>query len=82
MLQQYKKEGIILKAENISLEYERPILRDVNFDIYDILRPNMTQGQVVSLIGRSGIGKCLKGNQKITIKISDELYKKLKNKHL
>ena len=53
----YKKEGTILKAENICLEYERPILRDVSFEINDIIRPDMTQGQVVSLVGRSGIGK-------------------------
>ena len=53
----YKKEGVILKAENVCLNYDRPILRDVNFEIHNITRPNMQQGQVVSLIGRSGIGK-------------------------
>jgi len=53
----YKKEQIIFKAENICLTYDRPILRDVSFEIRDITRPNVSQGQVVSLIGRSGIGK-------------------------
>ena len=33
------------------------ILRDINFCIKDIVRPEVKQGQVVSLIGRSGIGK-------------------------
>ena len=54
----YKKEGLLLKVENVSLSYDnRPILQNINFEIYDIVRPNMTQGQVVSVIGRSGIGK-------------------------
>ena len=53
----HKKEEVILKVENISMSYDRPILRDVNFEIHNITRPNLLQGQVVSLIGRSGIGK-------------------------
>jgi ABC-type nitrate/sulfonate/bicarbonate transport system ATPase subunit len=53
----YKKEEIILQVENVSLSYDRPILRDINFNIHNITRPNIQQGQVVSLVGRSGIGK-------------------------
>ena len=54
----YKKEGLLLKATNINLKYDsRQILRDVNFEILDIHRDGMIQGQVISLIGRSGIGK-------------------------
>ncbi len=32
-------------------------LHDINFHIQDIIRPGLQQGQVVSLVGRSGIGK-------------------------
>lgn len=54
----YKKEDIILTANNVNLQYdEKIILRDVNFVIHNITRPGMAQGQVVSLIGRSGVGK-------------------------
>ncbi len=53
----YKKEELILKVENIYLSYDKPILRDVNFEVHNITRPNLKQGQVVSLVGRSGIGK-------------------------
>lgn len=54
----YKKAGLLLKASNINLRYDtRQILRDVSFEILDIQRPGVIQGQVVSLIGRSGIGK-------------------------
>jgi ABC-type nitrate/sulfonate/bicarbonate transport system ATPase subunit len=53
----YKKEEVILKVENVSLDYDRPILRDVNFEVRNITRPDVQQGQVISLVGRSGIGK-------------------------
>jgi polar amino acid transport system ATP-binding protein/sulfate transport system ATP-binding protein/NitT/TauT family transport system ATP-binding protein len=52
------KTETLLRAENINLNYDnRPVLRDINFCIKDIVRPDVKQGQVVSLIGRSGIGK-------------------------
>lgn len=54
----FKREELLLKAENVCLQYgDKLILRDVNFEIHNIVRPNMEQGQVVSLVGRSGIGK-------------------------
>ena len=54
----YKREELLLKAENVCLQYgDKLILRDVNFEIDNIVRPDMSQGQVVSLVGRSGIGK-------------------------
>jgi ABC-type nitrate/sulfonate/bicarbonate transport system ATPase subunit len=52
------KTKTLLQADNINLAYDHKIiLRDINFCIKDIVRPGMAQGQVVSLIGRSGIGK-------------------------
>src|ERR1700744_1004810 len=54
----YTKKSILLQAQNVSLSYDgRTILRDINFCIRDIVRPGLQQGQVVSLVGRSGIGK-------------------------
>lgn len=54
----YSKEKVLLSAENIHLQYgEKKILRDINFSIKDIQREGVEQGQVVALIGRSGIGK-------------------------
>ncbi len=48
----------MLQAEAVSLSYgSKCILREINFSIRDIVRPGLQQGQVVSLIGRSGIGK-------------------------
>ena len=48
----------ILKVENVSLAYDGvPILSDLNLEIKDLIRPGYTQGQVVGLLGPSGIGK-------------------------
>ncbi len=54
----YTKAEVLLKVEDLSLSYgEKLILRDVNFEIRNIVRPGVSQGQVISLIGKSGIGK-------------------------
>jgi ABC-type nitrate/sulfonate/bicarbonate transport system ATPase subunit len=54
---QHTKAEVVLQTTNVQLTYERPILRDINFCIRNITRPGVSQGQVVTLIGRSGIGK-------------------------
>ena len=54
----FTKEEIVLQARNVNLSYDgKEILRDINFEIKNIIRPGMHQGQVISLIGKSGIGK-------------------------
>ena len=58
MQNSYQIKDTILKVENVNLAYDnRKILRDVNFEINDIVRPNVIQGQIAALIGRSGVGK-------------------------
>lgn len=55
---QCTKTTVLLEAKGLGLSFDdKIILRDINFSIKDIVRPGMQQGQVVSLIGRSGIGK-------------------------
>src|ERR1700759_2785458 len=54
----YTKKEVLLQAKELSQTYAgKCILRDINFTIRDIVRPGLQQGQVVSLVGRSGIGK-------------------------
>ena len=82
------KAEVLLKAENVNLSLcDKPILRDINFSIKNIIRPGVLQGQVVTLIGRSGIGKtqlfrilsglqepssgCITINQDQTVKAGD-----------
>jgi NitT/TauT family transport system ATP-binding protein len=48
----------LLKATNVSLSLSgKVILRDLNLEVKNIVRPGLTQGQVVGLLGPSGIGK-------------------------
>jgi polar amino acid transport system ATP-binding protein/sulfate transport system ATP-binding protein len=54
----YEKHEVILKAENVSLRLgDNQILRDINIDIKNIVRPGMSQGQIIGLLGSSGVGK-------------------------
>lgn len=48
----------ILKVENVSMTLgEKPILKNLNLEIKNLVRPGMTQGQVAALLGPSGVGK-------------------------
>jgi ABC-type nitrate/sulfonate/bicarbonate transport system ATPase subunit len=48
----------LITLENVSLKYgNRQILRDIHLSIKNIIRPGMIQGQIIALLGRSGIGK-------------------------
>jgi ABC-type nitrate/sulfonate/bicarbonate transport system ATPase subunit len=48
---------MLIEVKDVNLSYDKQILRDINFKIQNIVRPEISQGQVISLIGRSGIGK-------------------------
>ena len=48
----------LLKIEDVCLSYDgRPILRNVSAEIKKINRPGQIQGQIVGILGPSGIGK-------------------------
>jgi polar amino acid transport system ATP-binding protein/sulfate transport system ATP-binding protein len=58
MTEAYEYGATILKVEGVNLKLgDNVILRDVNLEIRDIRRPGNTVGQVVALLGPSGIGK-------------------------
>ena len=68
----YTRAHRLLDIKNLNLEFNgNPILRNVNLHVDDIVRPNMEQGQVIALLGPSGIGKtqlfkCISGLMKPT----------------
>lgn len=68
----YKLTQRLLTVKDLNLSYgPKQILRDINLHVDDIVRPDMTQGQVIALLGPSGSGKtqlfrCLAGLQKPT----------------
>ncbi len=54
----YEYQETLLKMENVSFEYDKKsVLRDTNLEIKNIVRPDCQQGQVVALLGPSGMGK-------------------------
>jgi ABC-type nitrate/sulfonate/bicarbonate transport system ATPase subunit len=53
----YSKNELLIDVKDVSLTYDKQILRNINFKVHNIVRPDVNQGQVISLIGRSGIGK-------------------------
>jgi NitT/TauT family transport system ATP-binding protein len=54
----YTHGATLLKAENINVTLGgNRILRDLNLEIKDIRRPDAIAGQVVGLLGPSGVGK-------------------------
>lgn len=56
--QPYSYGDTVLKVENVSARLgETMVLRDLNMEIKNIQRPGLEQGQVVALLGPSGIGK-------------------------
>lgn len=51
-------EEVILSVKDVNLSYgKKQILSNINFEIKNVKRQGYEQGQIVSLIGRSGIGK-------------------------
>ncbi len=58
MVPAHERKGVILKAENVSVTLGGvQILKDVNVEIRDVVRPDAIAGQVVGLLGPSGVGK-------------------------
>jgi ABC-type nitrate/sulfonate/bicarbonate transport system ATPase subunit len=54
----YEKKETLLSVKNVSLSYgPKKIIRDINLEIKDIVRPDCITGQIVALIGQSGSGK-------------------------
>jgi NitT/TauT family transport system ATP-binding protein len=54
----YSYDGMVLRVEDVSLTLGGNLILDqVNFEIKNITRPDAIAGQVVALLGPSGIGK-------------------------
>src|SRR4028118_384567 len=54
----YERKDVLLDVEGVSITRGGvPVLRDVHARIRDVVRPGMQQGQIVGLLGPSGVGK-------------------------
>lgn len=58
MNRSYVLKDTLVRIENVSLSFDgKPVLTSVNAEIKDIVRPDCTQGQIVGILGPSGVGK-------------------------
>jgi ABC-type nitrate/sulfonate/bicarbonate transport system ATPase subunit len=54
----YAKKEILLHVTDVGIKLGgRQIIRDINFEVRDIVRPDMIQGQIEAIVARSGAGK-------------------------
>ena len=54
----FETKEVLFSLNGINKAYNQPILRNINFDIFNLTRPDVNnQGQIVSLVGKSGCGK-------------------------
>lgn len=65
---EYTMAEPLLTVENLSVSYDKPILNNINLTLLNVTRENLSQGQIVALLGPSGIGKtqlmrCMAGLQ-------------------
>ena len=55
---EYEHKESLLRLQGVNVAYDgKPILREVNLEVKNLTRPGMTQGQVIGLLGPSGMGK-------------------------
>jgi ABC-type nitrate/sulfonate/bicarbonate transport system ATPase subunit len=54
----YERKGVLVDIQGVTFTRNGvPILRDLNAQIRDVVRPGVKQGQIVGLLGPSGVGK-------------------------
>jgi ABC-type nitrate/sulfonate/bicarbonate transport system ATPase subunit len=54
----YQKKDTLIKIDNVSLSFgDKVILKPISMEVKDIVREGCITGQIVGIIGRSGIGK-------------------------
>jgi NitT/TauT family transport system ATP-binding protein len=55
---EYTRGGVLLDLQNVTVTRGGvPVLRDLTAQVTDLIRPGMQQGQIVGLLGPSGVGK-------------------------
>lgn len=54
----YERKEVLLDMQGVSITRGGvPVLRDLNAQVRNVVRPGMEQGQIVGLLGPSGVGK-------------------------
>jgi ABC-type nitrate/sulfonate/bicarbonate transport system ATPase subunit len=65
-MMQHDLKEVLISVKDVSLSFEdrrtgclKQILKPITVDVRDVVRPDCVTGQVVGVLGPSGIGKCL-----------------------
>jgi polar amino acid transport system ATP-binding protein/sulfate transport system ATP-binding protein len=54
----YERAEVLLDVANVSVSYrDTPVLKNLSAQVRNVIRPGMKQGQIVGLLGPSGVGK-------------------------
>ena len=54
----YKTTDTLIKIDNVSLSFgDKLILKPISMEVKDIVREGYCQGQVIGILGPSGVGK-------------------------
>lgn len=54
----FERKEVLVSLQGVTLSFEGvPILKDITADVRDIVRPGTVTGQVVGILGPSGVGK-------------------------
>jgi ABC-type nitrate/sulfonate/bicarbonate transport system ATPase subunit len=57
-LMSYQRNETVVRIDHVTARLGgRTVLRDVSFEVRNVTRPGMTTGQIIAVIGLSGIGK-------------------------
>jgi ABC-type polar amino acid transport system ATPase subunit len=58
MIQKYELRDVLIKIQDLGLKFgDKVVLSGINAEVRDIVRPGVITGQVVGILGPSGIGK-------------------------
>lgn len=54
----HQRTDLLLRVDGVDVELGgTPVLRQIDLEVRDVVRPDMIQGQVVGILGPSGVGK-------------------------
>lgn len=54
----YELKDVLVSVKDVTMSYEgTPVLKPTSAEVRDIVRPGCTQGQVIGILGPSGVGK-------------------------
>lgn len=58
MVQAYEKKDVLISIKDVCMSFDgKPVLTNINAEVRDLVRPGCVTGQVIGILGPSGVGK-------------------------